>query len=57
MKPLTPSISVFRRGGPKGVFYAQVNRTTPFSLSTRDAKETGLWKYGKLVEILLRLWR
>jgi len=51
MKIQTPSISVFRRGGPKGVFYAQVNRTTPFSLSTRDAKEAEHWKQGKLAEM------
>lgn len=51
MKTHSPSISVFRRGGPEGVYYAQVNRTTPFSLSTRDPKEAELWKEGKLAEM------
>lgn len=51
MKIQSPSISVFRRGGANGVFYAQVNRTTPFSLSTRDAKEAEQWKQGKLAEM------
>lgn len=51
MKSLAASISVFRHGGSKGIFYAQVDRTTPFSLSTRDAKEAELWKQIKLAEM------
>ena len=51
MKLSAPTISIFRRGGPKGVFYAQVNRTTPFSLGTRDPKEAELWKQGKLADL------